>query len=84
MPANGGLLRIGGWSLDSEFGRFRGEIAESLWPHVEIFPILGDDGRRLGSILTAWRETQSLTVTGDAVIDGPRGVAIRAHPRNLG
>ncbi len=27
---------------------------------------------------------QSLTVTGDAVIDGRRGVAIRAHPRNLG
>jgi hypothetical protein len=30
-------------------------------PDAEIFPFLGDGGRRLGSILTAW-ETQSLTV----------------------
>src|SRR5437899_11158509 len=30
MPANGGLLQIGGRSLDSTFGHFRREIAESL------------------------------------------------------
>ena len=30
MPANSGLLRIGGSSLDSELGRFRSEIADSL------------------------------------------------------
>ena len=30
----------------------------------------------MGSILTAWWETQSLTVTGDAVIDGRKGVAV--------
>jgi hypothetical protein len=48
-------------------------------------PVFGRPALETGSMITtAWRETQSLTVTGDAVIDGPRGVAIRAHPRNLG
>src|SRR5882757_4277119 len=31
------------------------EIADSLWQIFEIFPFLGDDGRRPGSIYTAWR-----------------------------
>jgi hypothetical protein len=38
MPANGGLLRIGGWSLNSEFGSFRSEIADNLRRIFEIFP----------------------------------------------
>jgi hypothetical protein len=58
-PANCGLFQFNGQSLGPRFGRLRGGIAESLWPHAEIFPILGDDGRRLGSILTAWWARQS-------------------------
>jgi hypothetical protein len=42
MPANGGLLRIGSPSPDSEFGHFRLEIADSLRPIFEIFPLSGD------------------------------------------
>jgi hypothetical protein len=38
MPANGGL-RIGGWSLDSGFGRFRLGLADSLRRIFEIFPL---------------------------------------------
>ena len=38
MPANGGLLRIGGWSLDSGSGRFRLGLADSLRRIFEIFP----------------------------------------------
>ena len=50
MPANGGLLRIGYRSPDSEIGRCRSEIADSLWQIFEIFPFLGDRDRRPGSI----------------------------------
>src|SRR5882757_10649757 len=50
--ANGGLLRTAGRSPDSEFGRFRREIADSLRRTFEKFPFLGDCGRRLGSICT--------------------------------
>jgi hypothetical protein len=53
MPANGGLLRIGGRSLGSGFGRFRLELANSLRRIFEIFPFSGDSDRRLGSIGTA-------------------------------
>jgi hypothetical protein len=76
MPASGGLFRIGYRSPGSKSGHFRGENAESLRLHAEIFPFSGDGGWRMGSILTAWWETQSLTVTGDAVIDGRKGVAV--------
>ena len=58
MPANGGLLRIGGRSLDSEFGPLQGEISDSLRRIFEIFPFLGDGGWRLGSICTAWSSLQ--------------------------
>jgi hypothetical protein len=54
MPANGGLLRIGGRSPGSGFGQFQSEIADSLRRPFEIFPFLGDEGRRRGSIGTAW------------------------------
>jgi hypothetical protein len=50
MAANGGLLRIGGWSLDSGFGRFRLGLADSLRRIFEIFPFSGDSDRRSGSI----------------------------------
>ena len=50
IPANGGLSRIGSRSLGSEFGRFRSQIADSLWRLFEIFPFFGDGDRRLGSI----------------------------------
>lgn len=36
-----------------------GENAESLWPHAGLFPFSGNQGWRLGSILTAWRARQS-------------------------
>src|SRR3981081_1367817 len=55
-PANGGLLRIGGLSLDSEFGQFRSKIADSLRQTFEKLPFLGDWGWRPGSICTAWPE----------------------------
>src|ERR1700737_1094093 len=58
MPANGGLLRIGYRSLGSEFGHFRGENAESLRLHAEIFPFSGDYDRRPVSIHTTWRTRQ--------------------------
>jgi hypothetical protein len=58
MPANGGLLRIDSRSPDSEFGHFRLGIADSLRPIFEIFPFLGDRGRRPGSIYTAWSSLQ--------------------------
>src|ERR1700736_415226 len=41
MPANGGLLRIGGWSLDSGFGRFRLGLADSLRQTFEKLPFFG-------------------------------------------
>ena len=50
IPANGGLSRIGSRSLGSEFGRFRSQIADSLWRLFEIFPFFGDGDRRPGSI----------------------------------
>jgi len=50
MPALGGLLQLGGWSLDSEFCPFLSEIADSLRLIFEIFPFLGDgDGDRVRS-----------------------------------
>ncbi len=58
MPANGGLLRIGSRSPDSEFGHFRLGIAVSLRPIFEVFPFLGDRGQRPGSIYTAWSSLQ--------------------------
>src|SRR5258708_38072806 len=58
MPANGGLLRIGNRSPDSEFGQFRLEIADSLRPIFEIFPFSGDRDRRPGLIYTAWSSLQ--------------------------
>jgi hypothetical protein len=58
MPANGGLLRIGNRSPDSEFGHFRLEIADSLRPIFEIFPFSGDRDRRPGLIYTAWSSLQ--------------------------
>ena len=54
-PADGGLLQIGCRSLDFEFDRSEGEIADSLRRIFEVFPFSGDGGRRLGSICTAWR-----------------------------
>ena len=65
IPANGGLLRIGYRSPGSEIGHGGAQIADSLRRIFGIFPFSGDSGWRLGSILTAWRETQSLTVTGE-------------------
>jgi len=59
MPANGGLLRIGGWSLDSGFGRFRLGLADILRRIFEIFPFSGDSDRRPGSSRTAWRALES-------------------------
>src|ERR1700736_696670 len=59
MPANGGLLRICGRSPDSKFSQFQGEIADSLRRIFEIFPFLGDGGRRPGPICTAWPARQS-------------------------
>jgi hypothetical protein len=58
MPAVGGLLRFRRWSPDSRFSGLRGEIAESLRPYSELFPFLGDGGRRPGSICTAWSVRQ--------------------------
>jgi hypothetical protein len=48
MPANGGLLHIGGRSPGSKFGHFQGKIADSLRRIFEIFPFLGDDDWRPG------------------------------------
>jgi hypothetical protein len=59
MPANGGLLRIGGRSLGSGFGRFRLGLADSLRRIFEIFPFSGDSDRRPGSIGTAGPAAQS-------------------------
>src|SRR5258705_6942915 len=53
MPANRGLLRIGGRSLGSGFGRFGLGLADSLRRIFEIFPFSGDSDRRPGSIGTA-------------------------------
>src|SRR5216684_6468899 len=58
MPANGGLLRFRNRSPGSQFGYFGSEIADSLRRRFEIFPFLGDEGRRPGSIGTAWRARQ--------------------------
>ena len=58
MPANGRLLRFWQRSSGSRFRQRRGEIAKSLWPNAEIFPFSGDDGRRPGSIYTAWPSLQ--------------------------
>jgi hypothetical protein len=58
MPANGGLLRFRNRSPGSQFGHFGSEIADSLRRTFEIFPFLGDEGRRPGSIGTAWRARQ--------------------------
>src|SRR5712664_2058438 len=58
MPANGGLLQIGGPSPDSKFRYFQGQIADSLRRISEIFPFLGDGGWRPGSICTAWPSLQ--------------------------
>ena len=46
-------MRIGGWSLDSGFGRFRLGLADILRRIFEIFPFSGDSDRRPGSIRTA-------------------------------
>src|SRR5260221_601371 len=53
MPANGGLLRIGGRSLGSGFGRFGLGLGDSLRRIFEIFPFSGDSDQRPGSIGTA-------------------------------
>jgi hypothetical protein len=66
MPASGGLLRIGYRSLGSDFGHFRGENAESLRRHAEIFPFSGDRDRRPVSIHTAWRGSPIRPSNGDA------------------
>src|SRR5713101_5457090 len=58
MPANGGLLQIGCRSLDTTFGSFQDEIADSLRRIFDIFPFSGDCGWRPGSICTAWRARQ--------------------------
>jgi hypothetical protein len=57
-PANGGLLRIGHQSPGSDFGHSQREIADSLRRTFEKLPFLGDRGRRLGSICTAWPSLQ--------------------------
>jgi hypothetical protein len=62
MPANGGLLQIGGRSPDTTFGSFQDEIADSLRRIFEIFPFRGDCGWRPGSIYTAWRIGQSISL----------------------
>jgi hypothetical protein len=41
MPANGGLLRFLGRSLDSRFNALRPDIAESLRTSTQIFPFFG-------------------------------------------
>jgi hypothetical protein len=85
MPANCGLLRIGRRSPSSVFGHFRGENAESLWPHAGLFPFSGDGDRRLGSIPTAWPATQcgypdfSRPVWKIENMRGPRIGAITLH-----
>ena len=59
MPANSRLFQFNGRSPPSRIRERRGEIDRSLRPQAEIFPFLGDGGRRPGSILTAWRPWQS-------------------------
>jgi hypothetical protein len=53
MPANGGLLHIGGRSPGSKFGHFQGKIADSLRRIFEIFPFLGDEGSDLHCVAAA-------------------------------
>src|SRR5258708_37721143 len=62
MPANCGFLRICALSPSSQFAQSQSEIADSLWRIFEIFPFLGDGGRRSGSIYTAWGIGQSISL----------------------
>src|SRR5882762_4476660 len=57
-PANGGLLLIRHRSPGSDLRHFLTKIAGSLRRTFEKFPFLGDVGRRLGSICTAWPSWQ--------------------------
>jgi hypothetical protein len=76
MPANGGLLRIGGRSPDSQFGHFRSKIADSLRLIFEILPFSGDSDRRPGSIATAWRGLQFARAVGSFLTSNLRVQAV--------
>src|SRR5437868_1997866 len=62
MPTNCGFLRIYAPSPSSQLAQSQSEIVESLRRIFEIFPFLGDDGRRPGSIHTPWRTRQCKSV----------------------
>jgi hypothetical protein len=58
-PAKLGLFQISSPSLHPKFLQSKRENVDSLRLRIEIFPFLGDGGRRLGSIYTAWCGAQS-------------------------
>ena len=74
----------------------RQQRAFLIWRTVSSLPISPTAGRNCRKSLATCRNIPIFgrrrpetgfdphCVAGDAVIDGPRGVAIRAHPRNLG
>jgi hypothetical protein len=62
IPANGAFLQIEAPSLHYQFGQSKSETAESLWRMFQIFPFSGDTDRRPGSICTAWRIGQSISL----------------------
>src|ERR1700737_5111406 len=63
MPANGGLLRIGGQSPGSGFGPFGNEIADSLRPHPGIFPFSGDgDQDENARLLPPWERMRGFAL----------------------
>ena len=61
-PANGALLQSLAPSLHSQFGQSKSEIVIVSDRLFEIFPFLGDSDRRPGSIRTAWRTGQSISL----------------------
>jgi hypothetical protein len=66
-PANGGLLRIGHQSLDSEMGRCGNEMTDSLPRIFEIFQFLGDSDPETGF--------------GRDCVMGRHGIAVCLHRR---
>ena len=69
-PTISGLLQFKGRSPRSRMSKLRVEVAESLRPPARIFPFSRDWSRRLGSIITVWRSTQSHL---DLFLPPPRG-----------
>jgi hypothetical protein len=70
-PANGGLLRIRHQSPGSGLRHFLTKIAGSLRRTFAKFPFLGDGGRRLGSICTAWPSWRCLRARAGRCIRSP-------------